>query len=341
MKSDFMLNEINSRVKNFGNFSEISKRINLDKYGNRTNKKSFTTITIFAFVITSTVLISKHFNTTDVSTSINGSHKWEIIYEEKENQCMEIPKWNDRSIIQKYSSFTYNKLSYDIWSTTTSKPILEKYIEKEIDSILISGYDIYEDKTHVIKANVYKIRKVDSGCAIGIQFDGDDKFYAYVNYRYKFYSLEEIINKLNLIEYCSFQNAHYEFEDKDGTHLIRFDDFDDELVWNGLLNQAKNENLFFNNTTLSIDSFMRIRIKIEALGIEDNAAWIGLDNKGFMEVKILLTTGNECIFELDVENIDTFSKYLINNIKGYEIIFIENKDSSTNNEAHQTSSERL
>jgi len=350
MKSDFMLDEINSRVKNFGNFSEISQRINLDKYAKQTNKKNFTTIAIskligalavFAFVITSTVLISKHFNTTDVSTSMNGSHKWEIIYEEKENQCVEIPKWNDKSIIQKYSSFTYNKLSYDIWSTTSSKPISENHIEKEIDSILITGYDIYEDKTHVIKANVYKIRKVDLGCAIGIQFNGDDKFYAYINDRYKFYSLEEIINKLNLIEYCSFQNAYYEFEDKDGAHLIRFDDFDDELVWNGLLNQAKNENLFFNNTTLSIESFMIIRVKIEALGIEDNYSWIRLDNKGFMEISILSTTGNRCIFELDVENIDTFSKYLIDNIKGYEIIFIENKDSSSGNEVHQTSSERL
>ncbi len=339
MKSDFMLDEINSRVKNFGNFSEISKRINLDEYKEKTNKKSFTNSTIsklidalamFVIVITSTVLITKissNYNidvsTSDVGASIN-NHNWEIIYEEKENQCAEIPKWNDRSIIQKYSSFTYNKLSYDIWSTTSSKPISENYIENEIDSIFITGYDVYEDATHEIRASVYKIKKIDLGCAIGIQFDGDDKFYAYINHRYKFYSLEEIINKLNLIEYCSFQNAYYEFEDKDGTHLIRFDDFDDELVWQGLLNQAKNENLFFNNTTSSIEKFMSVRVKIEALGIEDSASWIGLDNKGFMEVRILSTTGNKCIFELDIESIDAFSKYLIDNIKGYEIIFIEN-----------------
>ncbi len=358
MKSDFMLDEINSRVKNFGNFSEIAKRINLDKYKEKTNKKSFTSSTIskligalamFVLVITSTVLITKinsnykiiDVSTSDVGASINENHNWEIIYEEKEDQCVELPKWNDRSLIQKYSYFKYNKLSYDIWSTTSSKPILEKYIEKEIDSILITGYDVYEDSTHEIKANVYKIRKIDMDCAIGIQFEGDNKFYAYINNFYKFNSLEDIITKLNLIEYSCFKNAYYEFEDKDGTHLIRFDDFDDELVWKELLNQAKNENLFLNNMTSSIESFMSIRVNIEALGIEGSASWIGLDNNGFMEVHILSSNKSKSIFKLDVESIDTFSKYLIDNIKGYEIIYIENKDSSTDNEVHQTSSERL
>ncbi len=352
MKSDFMLNEINSRVKNFGNFSEISKRINLDKYKEKTNRKSFTNSTIskligalavLMLVITSTILISKiNFNyTTNISTSINKNHNWEIIYEEKENQCVEIPKWNDRSIIQKYSYFKYNNLSYDIWSTTSSKPILEKYIEKEIDSILITGYDVYEDTTHEIKANVYKIRNIDLDCAMGIQFDGDNKFYAYINNFYKFNSLEDIITKLNLKEYCCFKNAYYEFEDNDGTHLIRFDDFDDQLVWKGLLNQAKNENLFLNNIKTSIESFMSIRVNIEALGIEGSASWIGLDNKGFMEVHILSSNKSKSIFKLDVKSIDTFSKYLIDNIKGYEIIYIEAKDSTTNNEVHQTSSEKL
>lgn len=69
--------------------------------------------------------------------------------------------------------------------------------------------------------------------------------------------------------------------------------------------------------------------------------YISVFNLIIVKSSIFLFNTLKSIFELNVENIDTFSKYLIDNIKEYEIIFIENKDYSTSNEVHQTSSDKL
>lgn len=354
MRDDFILQEINARVTESGNFNDILSKIKIKK---NMPKKSFqfrfklvSVIASFLIIMTAVYAglnlgIGNDTTSTNIGSSIanetisSNNGKWEIMYEEKKvNQSELVLRWDEKTLIQKYSGFRYNDTLYLVWSTNSLLPIDIEFIGDAFDTIVLTGFDVYEDKTYEINATLFKINKINPDCAVAIQYEGDSNFYTFVNHFHKFETLGDLIDELNLKEYGLFGTTNYEYVDNNGSHLIRFEDFSDEIVWNNLLFDERKENVFLSNNQQMNSNYMSIRISIPALGIiDDDASWIGINKNGLMKIHILTGNTNESIFYIGEEKVSMFANYLIDNIKGYEIVYVQKDDENISKEDNNSS----
>ena len=129
MKNEiFMINEINSRVKSVGNFSEIASKIKIKKEFKKNNDKktnflfmkkiTISFVTLFLIVFSFYYLSHDFQSTTTINsgnisidtsgdigistTSPDNPPNWDVIYETKvDDNSFNLPLWNDRTINQK------------------------------------------------------------------------------------------------------------------------------------------------------------------------------------------------------------------------------------------------
>lgn len=316
MKNDIMQEIIETRINENGDFSKIQDRININKYAKQ--KRHFIAKSL-AVGLTSLILVSSIIIITNTST-------------DKEPQSSYLLRWDERNIIQKYCELQFNETKYEIWSENNSLPISKEYIGDNIGTSEISGYDTYNEQTHVTQVQLYEIKKVDKDFAIAICFYNDEgeenNYYGFVNWNKKFANLNNLLECLNLKEYGTYKKASYKYIDKkEKEHLISFEDYDDSIIWETMFSNNLNNAFFKENETLpkNKNTVFSIRLSIEALGIFDsNAHYLAFDNEGFMYINLCPSTDNKNIFYVGKDKINGLIDYYINNVKGYEIVYNDN-----------------
>lgn len=218
------------------------------------------------------------------------------------NNSFVVQYWEDKSIVQKYPTFTYSNIRYTIFSTEIKKGIDTEYVGNKVDDITVSGIDEYnKDKEYYINAEIYEINNVYKKCAYAIKFEGDDNYYSYLNTNYQFETLGDFIEKLNLKEYLQFGTATYK-------NNIVYKDFDDSIVWDMLLSDYSlvNTSLINNNYK---NPLMSIGSNIEALGIKNVS--LAVNDEGYIQTNIL---GTAKTFYIGEERVNNFVDYIIKNI---------------------------
>lgn len=222
-----------------------------------------------------------------------------------------IPKWDEMSISQQFSSFNFDDKEY----STRVCSIDEAHIGAKLGAVTLEGYDIYEDKSYKIQAEVYEINDVNTECAAAIKFEGDLEYYVYVNSWYRPADLAQFIKDLNLTENVIFGNIHYNYTAGDNHYNIEFEDIDDKLVWDMLLSDTTLPNVH-KGTDWHI-SIMSISVDIPVLGYENIS--LAVTEDGYLTTNILNT--GKC-FYIGVEKVKAFVDYVTENCKGYEIVYV-------------------
>ena len=144
MKYNFMDEELKMRFPFNGNFESIANKINnsvknVKSHNNIYVKRIMVGIcSIFVLLITGTVVLPSIIN--------NG---------------FIVQFWDDKTIVQKYPSFTYSNIRYTIFSTQIKDGINTKYVGNKVDDIIVDGIDVYnKDEKYCINAEIYEIENV-------------------------------------------------------------------------------------------------------------------------------------------------------------------------------------
>ena len=285
MKYNFMDEELKMRFPFNGNFESIANKINysvknVKSHNNIYVKRIMVGIcSIFVLLITGTVVLPSIIN--------NG---------------FIVQFWDDKTIVQKYPSFTYSNIRYTIFSTQIKDGINTKYVGNKVDDIIVDGIDVYnKDEKYSINAEIYEIKNVYKECAYAIKFEGDKEYYSYLNTTYEFETLGDFIEKLNLEEYLQFGTATYK-------NNIVYQDFDDSIVWDMLLSDYSLTNTSLTNNNYK-NPLMSISTNIEALGIENVS--LAVNDEGYIQTNIL---GTAKTFYIGEEKVNNFIDYIIKNI---------------------------
>lgn len=355
MKNEiFMINEINSRVKSVGNFSEIASKIKIKKEFKKNNDKitnflfmkkiTISFVTLFLIVFSFYYLSHDFQSTTTINsgnisidtygdigistTSPDNPPNWDVIYETKvDDNSFNLPLWNERTINQKFNQFIYNNETYCIWSFNSSS-ISEQYIENKLDSINISSYDENMNEYSII-AEVFEIKKINSSCAVALKFENDENYYSYINGNNKFKTLFELVDDLNLKEYASFGRTEYRYENG-AEKIVRFDDFDDSIIWDTIFNNLDLENELISSNNKYVSISMIIEITVPILGIDErneslpNGSILCISDDGYIKLKV--HTSKYSLFYVGEENTKKLCDYIINCVNGYEVIFVTDQD---------------
>lgn len=285
MQNNFMDEELKMRFPFNGDFESIASKINYSvnnvKNQNKVyfNKLMVGICSMLILLITGGVVLPNIINNSFV-----------------------VQYWEDKSIVQKYPTFTYSNIRYTIFSTEIKKGIDTEYVGNKVDDITVSGIDEYnKDKEYYINAEIYEINNVYKKCAYAIKFEGDNNYYSYLNTNYQFETLGDFIEKLNLKEYLQFGTATYK-------NNIVYKDFDDSIVWNMLLSDYSlvNTSLINNNYK---NPLMSISSNIEALGIQNVS--VAVNDEGYIQTNIL---GTAKTFYIGEERVNNFVDYIIKNI---------------------------
>ena len=285
MKYNFMDEELKRRFPFNGNFESIANKINYSvknvKSPNNIYVKRIMVgiCSIFVLLITGTVVLPSIIN--------NG---------------FIVQFWDDKTIVQKYPSFTYSSIRYTIFSTQIKDGINTKYVGNKVDDIIVDGIDVYNKvEKYSINAEIYEIKNVYKECAYAIKFEGDKEYYSYLNTNYEFETLGDFIEKLNLEEYLQFGTATYK-------NNIVYKDFDDSIVWDMLLSDYSLTNTSLTNNNYK-NPLMSISTNIEALGIENVS--FAVNDEGYIKNNIL---GTAKTFYIGKEKVNNFIDYIIKNI---------------------------
>ena len=285
MQNNFMDEELKLRFPINGNFEEIASKINFSVKSIKTPNKVFIN-RIMVGICSMLILL------------ITGG----VVLPNIINNGFKIPYWEDKTIVQKYPTFTYSNIEYTIFSTEIEEGINTKYVGNKVDDIIVNGIDTYNrDEEYFINAEIYEIKNVYNECAYAIKFEGDKDYYSYLNTNYKFETLGDFIEKLNLKEYLQFGTATYKND-------IVYKDFDDSIVWDMLLSDYSlvNTSLTGNNYK---NSLMSISSNIEALGIKNVS--LAVNDEGYIQTNIL---GTAKTFYIGEERVNNFVDYIIKNI---------------------------
>lgn len=228
-----------------------------------------------------------------------------------------IPQWADLAIPLKYSEVTINNATY----STMNHEIGKDHTDSFLSSTVMQGYDIYEDKSYSVNADIYSIKSINSRCAVAVKSAEDNKYYVYVNVWYEPETLNDLINDLNLRETLSFGKAYSDRTEENSFISRTYDDFDDSIVWNMLLNDTSVKNMSYDRY---YDKIAGISVDIPLLGYKNIS--LGVTKDGYLITNILNT--QKCFF-IGEEKAEAFGEYLSENVKYTENVTVyENPDGS-------------
>ena len=127
-----------------------------------------------------------------------------------ESQTAYIPRWEEKTLIQKYPNFTYDGISYSIrYTDDKSGPIDNKYAGDKIQDITVTGHDIYEEKDYEIEAEIYSIKNIANVVSLAIKFQDSEYFYAYQNIFYDFPTIGDLLSDISFASEVKIPTAYY------------------------------------------------------------------------------------------------------------------------------------
>ncbi len=171
-------------------------------------------------------------NTTEPPTVIQPPCYWADTRERNnkvyfvENSARVWP-WNCREIFDKFQQIEFNGKIFQTRASYYGNDISREMIGEKLSTAVAEGYDIYEDKTHTAKCDVYEIKGVDSERFVAVKYQGYDEFYPFIQSEYNPpETLGELIEKLNLTETFSLTSFYY-----GETALYGLSEADSNYIW--------------------------------------------------------------------------------------------------------------
>ena len=176
---------------------------------------------------------------------------------------MVAPKWEEREVFEKYiGGAVISGIEYQ----SSVRELDENLIEAKLGDLKLTGYDIYTDKTYEISATFYRIQHIDPDCVVAVRYEGYDGCYGFFNSTFKFKTLADLINRLDLPEHLKINNAftHSVWYGDINKELLRWDTYslpDPGIVWKQLLartdsineGEAARDKLGWEVMSISID----------------------------------------------------------------------------------------
>lgn len=249
-------------------------------------------------------------------------HPWPTlkvpVVNESSEEIAEIPHWEDMEIYQQYHEIELDGVSY----TARSGEIPADRIGEYLGTVTARGWDEYadiagENPERFIQAEVYAITDISTNCALAIQYEGTDTWYASVDSSYRPETLGQFIDDLNMNEEVKFGYVYYEYPTPSGEYsTIRFENVDSNIIWELLLSETEAENTY-NDLQIEPKRILGISVDIPILGYKNISLSVRED--GYIITNIL-DTGK--MFYVGEKNTQAFVEYVLEECDGYEIIYV-------------------
>ena len=245
---------------------------------------------------------------TDASTAGSASTTKKIFVTTTAAETVIEPKWDEKTIAVQFMEFELNGKRYVTKNTRLTNETGEK-----LGAVTMTGYDIYEDKTHTINADIYSISGISSECAAAVKFEGTNGYYAYINGDFHPQTLGELADALDLNGNMSFGELYLSDE---RTHTSSYDRtiIMDALSEFGTAVNSENGNYFKHKKIFSIST------NLDVLGISNKS--FAFTEDGYITTNILewgysFYIGEDKADEIaekfgiyDIEPTSSFSEYL-------------------------------
>ena len=111
-----------------------------------------------------------------------------------ENETVRERRWNEKKLTQQFPEFSYQNTMYGLRDAI----IENDYIGDSIGNVSLTGYDVYEDKSYIISANIYQITDISNQAAIALRFENTSSYYVYFNRNYIPNTLGMLIDDLKM-----------------------------------------------------------------------------------------------------------------------------------------------
>ena len=190
--------------------------------------------------------------------------------------------WNCREIFDRYQSINFNGAEYRTRVSDSGNHIPKEKTGKKIGSATAEGYDIYEDKSHTIKCEIYEINGVDSERFAAVKYEGCDEYYPFISSEYNPpETLGDLIAALNLTE--TFPLTSFYYEKGMGNTLYGLSESDSDVLWSFFVKCADAETEEYDDAANGKRE-VAFPVFSQELGAE-NLSWALYDN-GYLKTNI-------------------------------------------------------
>lgn len=237
-----------------------------------------------------------------------------------------MPRWEELPVYQQYSKVLFADSVGQSPAEYTSRggEVPLERIGEELGEVIAEGWDSYaeiagEAPERQRAAKLCRITKISSECAIAVQYEGTDEWYAFTNAYYRPQTLGQFIEDLNLREEVSFGSVFYGYRKSSGEYAtVRFDKVDDGVIWESLLSETGAENEADNQQLhWTAREILSISVDIPLLGYKNIS--LGVMEEGYITTNIL-DTGKW--FLIGTEKTQAFVDYVLDECEGYELVYV-------------------
>lgn len=133
--------------------------------------------------------------------------------EGENHEIVLIHRWEERQICEKYAAFEGGTFA---GYNPSHRRIDENDVGEELETAVMTGYDVYTETTYRIGASVYALENVDSSCAVCVKYEGEEGYYVFFNADREFVTLGEFLTGFGLRDYLVFRNSFSDSHWRDG-----------------------------------------------------------------------------------------------------------------------------
>ena len=178
------------------------------------------------------------------------------------------PKWNEKTISQKFLEFELDGKRY----VSNSSAIDSSYVGGKLCNVTMTGYDIYEEKEYHIGAEVFAVRGISEQCAAAVRFEGFDGYYVYKSFDYHPVTLGQLAADLGFDKNVSFGTVYLSDD------ITSVTDYDESLIRELISEYSDSEDINDPQSASYVpDSYFRRKLFSAAINVEI----LGIGSKAF------------------------------------------------------------
>lgn len=225
-------------------------------------------------------------------------------------------KWDEMTVTEKYHTLLFGEEQY----TSKSVSVSEEQLGEYIGEYTLRGFDMAaesDDMLRTVTGKAFEIKGVLKDCAVAVQIDGYEGNYVYIDSGYRSGTLGEFLDAMSLEENMTFGPVDYYYEPHINVlSAIEYDSVDVNVIRSLIFDNREARAVDLSERMLP--STIRISLDIPLLGFKDSSFW--LTDDGYLITNIL-NSGKA--FFIGEEQTVQFKKYVIENHKGYELVYQE------------------
>jgi len=235
------------------------------------------------------------------------------------SEIAQLPRWEEQLICDQYSEIPLNGISY----SARRGIVPAAQLGEALGTVIAHGWDARADLAgqnadRYRSAALYRITGIADHCAVAVQYEGSDIYYAAVNIAYRPETLGQFIADLNLRENLVLNRVSYSGKTAltGISTTFGFENVDPEKIWTMLLAAPESVNVYDERSPRQPKKLVGISVSVPLLGYENIS--ISVLEGGYLKTNILSTGKLFCIGEA---NTQAFLDYLFSSCGQYEIIW--------------------